>query len=203
MHLASRICLGSTGLAAALLVAACSGTTAGTATTEPRTVPPATRTGSNVPAIASPLPVSLIQGDPCSVLTPAQVGTFFSSTPTRDPGAKDTGVAKACYWSDIQRGSHIGIQFVYGWKRGLADVYAKKGQGFFKELAPVQGYPAVAYGPSDERPDGRCGVAVGIASNAAFEADAQVASSAVGTGDPCKDARNVANLAITTLKGSA
>ncbi|WP_432850840.1 DUF3558 domain-containing protein [Amycolatopsis sp. CA-161197] len=185
------------------VVAACSGTTGGAVTPKPSTAAPSSSAGPQVPTIANPLPASLIQGDPCMALTPTQVGSLFSGTPTRDPAAKDTGVAKACFWSDVQRGSHVGIQLVYAWKHGLADVYAKKDQGFFKELAPVQGYPVVAYGPSDERPDGRCGVAVGISDDAAFEADAQVATSAVGTGDPCEDARKVADLAVTTLKGDA
>ncbi|MEV6904211.1 DUF3558 domain-containing protein [Amycolatopsis sp. NPDC051372] len=185
------------------MLAACSGTTGGTATTASSAAPPVSSTGSTVPAISNPLPASLIQGDACAVLTAAQVGTLFSRTPTRDAAPTDTGVAKACYWHDVERGSLVGIQLVYAWKNGLATVYAKQGQGFFKVLAPVQGYPVVAYGPSDDRSRGGCGVAVGIADNAAFEADVQVANSAVGTGDPCEDARKVADLAVTTLKGGS
>ncbi|RJQ85449.1 DUF3558 domain-containing protein [Amycolatopsis panacis] len=193
------------GVAALLVVtcamAACSTTTAGIpepgATSSPASADPA------VPKVDHPLPSSLIQGDPCAVLTSAQVDSLFSNTPTRSP-QKDTGVAKFCSWHDLERGSQVAIQLVYAWKRGLTDVYATQGRGgLFKVLAPVQGYPVVAYGPRDDRSKGSCGVAVGIADNAAFEADATVASSAVGTGDPCEDARKVANLAVTTLKGTA
>jgi hypothetical protein len=199
----SRFCAAITGAASLCLVAACSGTTAGSATPVPDTAAPTSAAGLPVPTIPHPLPASLIQGDPCAVLTSAQVDSLFSGTPTRDPAAKDTGVAEFCGWSDVVRGSRVSIQLVYAWKNGLATVYAKQGQGFFKVLAPVQGYPVVAYGPSDERADGRCSVAVGIANDAAFEADVQVAKTAVGKGDPCDDARKVADLAVTTLKGEA
>ncbi|MFF0144672.1 DUF3558 domain-containing protein [Amycolatopsis sulphurea] len=193
------------GVAAALAVtwvaAACSATTAGTPEPGASSSPPTG--GSAAPKIEHPLPASLIQGNPCSVLTSAQVNGLFSRPPTHDAAAKDTGVAKSCFWRDVDRGSLIGIQLVYVWKHGLADVYAKRGQGFFKELAPIQGYPIVAYGPADDRAKGACDVAVGIADNAAFGVGVDVASSAVGKGDPCDDARKVADLALTTLKGNA
>ncbi|HWD00860.1 MAG TPA: DUF3558 domain-containing protein, partial [Amycolatopsis sp.] len=187
-------------LALTCAVSACSGSTSGSP--EP-SLSSASGSAPAAPKIESPLPASLIQGDPCAALTPAQVDSLFTNKPTRDDAAKDTGAAKSCGWHDIDRGSLIGIQFVYAWKHGLTDVYATQGRGFFKVLAPVQGYPVVAYGPSDLRSKGMCNVAVGIADNAAFEADVQFADSAVGTGDPCDDARKVADLAVTTLKASA
>lgn len=197
----SRFVSVAAGLAVACTLTGCSGTTPGTP--EPSASSTALSTDPSVPKITSPLPPALIQGDPCAALTSAQVNGLFSKTPTRSPAAKDTGVAKSCSWGDDSRGSLVGIQFVYAWKRGLADVYATQGRGFLKVLAPVQGYPVVAYGPSDERSKGMCNVAVGIADNAAFEADVQFASSAVGQGDPCDDARKVADLAVTTLKAGA
>ena len=200
MHSVSRLCAAIAGVVVVGVIAGCSGSTEGSATPESR---PAPSPSNAAPTIAQPLPASLIQGDPCTVLTPAQIGTLFTGTPTRTPVATDSGVAKYCSWGDDARGSLIAIQLVYAWKHGLADVYAKRGQGFFKELAPVQGYPVVAYGPSDERARGMCSVAIGIADNAAFEADATVGRSAVGKGDPCDDARKVADLAVTTLKGDA
>ncbi|MEV8613139.1 DUF3558 domain-containing protein [Amycolatopsis sp. NPDC051373] len=195
----SRLAGAASVLALTCVVAACSGSTGGTP--EPSPSSPSSA-GPATPKIESPLPASLIQGDPCAALTPAQVDSLFTNPPTRDQAAKDTGVAKSCGWHDIDRGSLVGIQFVYAWKHGLSDVYATQGRGFFKVLAPVQGYPVAAYGPSDLRSKGMCNVAVGIADNAAFEADVQFANSAVGKGDPCDDARKVADLAITTLKAS-
>ncbi|MFF4599451.1 DUF3558 domain-containing protein [Amycolatopsis sp. NPDC001319] len=183
------------------MLTACSGATEGNP--EPGAVQSPSSAGPSAPKIDSPLPATLVQGDPCAALTSAQVDSLFSNTPTRSPAAEDTGAAKSCSWGDDARGSLVGIQFVYAWKHGLADVYATQGRGFFKVLSPVQGYPVVAYGPSDQRSKGMCNVAVGIADNAAFEADVQFANSAVGTGDPCDDARKVADLAVTTLKAGA
>ncbi|WP_409462448.1 DUF3558 domain-containing protein [Amycolatopsis sp. GA6-003] len=159
---------------------------------------------SGAPKIANPLPASIVQGDPCKVLTDAQVKTLFSGASPAVQPSEDTGVAKQCRWSNPSRGSGIGVQLVYAWKDGLGHVYAKKNEGFFKELTPVQGYPVVAYGPSDDRSTGRCSVAVGIADDAAFEIDVKLANDQVGSSaDPCQDAQHVAGLAVTTLKGGA
>ncbi|PKV92933.1 uncharacterized protein DUF3558 [Amycolatopsis echigonensis] len=159
---------------------------------------------SDTPKIANPLPASLVQGDPCKVLTDAQVKTLFSGVSPAVQPSQDTGVAKQCRWSNPSRGSGIGVQLVYAWKDGLGHVYAKKNEGFFKELAPVQGYPVVAYGPSDDRATGRCSVAVGIADDAAFEVDVKLANDQVGSSaDPCQDAQHVADLAVITLKAGA
>ncbi|MEC3980851.1 DUF3558 domain-containing protein [Amycolatopsis sp. H20-H5] len=196
------------GLLTVGALAACS-TKPGTAQPLPSSSPTAQPSGSSqgnpgsgLPTITNPLPASVIQGDPCSVLTTAQLATLFSATPHRN-AATDTGAAKSCSWSDLDKGSLVGIQLVYAWQDGLGHVYAKKNEGFFKELEPLHGYPVVAYGPSDDRSTGRCSVAVGVAGNAAFQADATLARSKVGQADPCDAARNIADLALTTLKGGA
>lgn len=171
-------------------------TTANSATGNPEAGAP--------PTVPNPLPASLIKADPCKVLTPEQAKTLFSGVePETDP-AQDTGAAMACHWSNVDRGSTIGIQLVYAWENGLDTVYKKRVEaGLFEELEPVQGYPVVAYGPTDDRPTGRCNLAIGIADNAAFEADVKLADSKVGKADPCAAARDIADLAITTLKGMA
>uniref|UniRef100_UPI003F495EEC DUF3558 domain-containing protein n=1 Tax=Amycolatopsis sp. CA-096443 TaxID=3239919 RepID=UPI003F495EEC len=163
---------------------------------------PAAPTGG-APTIAHPLPASLIHTDPCQALTPAQAKTLFDGTPPDVQPAEDSGVAMQCRWSNPDRGSGIGVQFVYAWTDGLRHVYATKDEGFFLELEPVQGYPMIAYGPSDDRATGRCSAAVGIADTAAFEVDVRFADAVVGTADPCQDARHVADLVLTTMKSRA
>lgn len=188
-------------------LAACSGET-GKATPTSGTSSPASpssgqQPGAAVPTISNPLPASVIQRDPCSVLTSTQIDGLFTGTPTQSP-VQDTGAAKSCSWSDLDKGSLVGVQLVYAWKDGLRTVYNTQSQGgFFKVLQPVQGYPVVAYGPHDERSQGRCSVAIGIADNAAFDIDVTLARSVVGQADPCQDANHVADLAVTTLKGGA
>ncbi|GAB3368511.1 DUF3558 domain-containing protein [Amycolatopsis echigonensis] len=193
------------GLAAsALALSACS-STPGTAQTPPTAGPsPTTSTaGSGAPKVANPLPAGTLDRDPCSTLTAAQVNALLGASATGEP--QDTGVAKMCHWANLDRGSGISVQLVYAWKDGLGHVYAKKNEGFFKELEPVQGYPTVAYGPSDDSSTGRCGVAIGISDTMAFEADATISRSNVGKpgSDPCEAARRIGDAVVTTLKAGA
>jgi hypothetical protein len=151
--------------------------------------------------VTNPLPPGTIDRNPCEVLNSSQIVTLLGAPAQGE--SKDTGIAKTCHWANLDRGSSVTVQLVYAWTDGLGHVYAKKNEGFFENLEPVQGYPVVAYGPSDERSTGRCGVAVGIADNAAFEADATISRSNVGTADACDAARRVADAAVTTLKAGA
>ncbi|WP_410647961.1 DUF3558 domain-containing protein [Amycolatopsis sp. cmx-4-54] len=191
--------------AAILLLAGC---------TEKPETPPGTSSGpslskaalpyADAPKVENPMSASVIQRDPCDVLTPAQISSLFQGKPEVQP-ARDTGVAQQCRWADISRGSSIGIQLLYAARDGLSQFYAKKqSNGLWQLLEPVQGYPAVAYGAKDTRQTlGDCSVLVGVADNAVFEVDVNVADAKAGTVDPCKDARMVADLAVTTLKSGA
>ena len=163
----------------------------------------ATPASGSAPEVANPLPRSVIQQDPCATLTPAQVDQLFTkSKPTGE--ASDTGAAQACSWSDTERGSIATVQLVYAWTNGLDTVYSKRNEAaLFEELEPVQGYPTVAYGPTDDREQGMCSVAVGVADDAAFEADASLPDSSIGKADPCDAARTLANHVVTTMKGQS
>jgi hypothetical protein len=206
MRRPSRVGICIVGLVATSLLTACS--------SEPGTPKPVPSSeavvsggkqlpSAGAPKVAMPLPSSLIKGDPCKALTAEQIKALFSGAQPELQPARDTGAAMQCRWANIDLGSSVGIQLVYAWNDGLSRVYATKGQGFFKELEPVQGYPVVAYGPTDDRSSGMCSVAVGIADNAAFEADAALARSKVGQSDPCDAARKIADFAVTTLKAGA
>ncbi|MBB1152480.1 DUF3558 domain-containing protein [Amycolatopsis dendrobii] len=203
----TRTRLAAVGLAtSALVLSACSGNP-GTAQPSSPAVPSQSPSaaGSGAPKVPNPLPAGTLDRDPCSTLTAGQISTLLgTSSPDVQP-AKDTGVAKACHWANLDRGSGISVQLVYAWKDGLGHVYAKKNEGFFKELAPVQGYPAVAYGPSDDSSTGRCGVAIGISDTMAFEADATISRANVGKpgSDPCEAARRIGDAVVTTLKAGA
>ncbi|RSN44926.1 hypothetical protein DMC64_18765 [Amycolatopsis sp. WAC 04197] len=159
---------------------------------------------ADAPKVTDPLPASLMQRSPCDVLTPAQLTSLFTNEPEAHP-ARDTGIAQQCHWTDLSRGSSIGIQMLYAARDGLSQFYAKKQSNkLWEPLEPVQGYPVVAYGANDTRQTlGDCSVLVGVADNAVFEVDVNVVDSKVGTVDPCADARMVADLAVTTLKSGA
>ena len=153
------------------------------------------------PTIAHPLPAKTLSGDPCRALTPQQVTTLLGVAATGE--GQDTGLAHMCHWANLDRGSSMSVQFVYAWSHGLRNVYARRNKGFFKELDPVQGYPLAAYGPEDDRATGRCSTAVGVADNAAFEADATISRSKVGHADACGSAYRIDGAVVTTLKGGA
>ncbi|MDT8915853.1 DUF3558 domain-containing protein [Amycolatopsis sp. PS_44_ISF1] len=151
--------------------------------------------------VTNPLPAGTLDRDPCRALTPGQLTNLLGATTLGEPS--DSGIARTCSWANNDRGSLITIQFVYIWRDGLGHVYANRDAGFFKEMDPVQGFPVVAYGPDDERSIGRCGVAIGVADNAAFEADATISRSNVGKTDACDAARRIGDAVVTTLKGVA
>jgi hypothetical protein len=163
--------------------------------------PQSTGSGAAPPKIANPLPSGTLDGDPCAALTSNQVIDLLGVSTTGK--ALDSGVAKTCHWANLDRGSSLTVQFVYAWRDGLGHVYTKKNEGFFQELEPIQGYPVVAYGQEDGRPTGRCSVAVGVADNAAFEADVTISRSNVGRGNACDSARRIGNDVVTTLKSGA
>jgi hypothetical protein len=155
---------------------------------------------AGAPVVENPMPASVIQRDPCTVLTAGQIAELFDTPPA--PQSDDSGIAKTCRWSDPRQGSSVNIQLVYAARDGLSQFYATKDAGdLWQPLEPVQGYPVVAYGAIDTRETtASCGVVVGIADNMVFEADVNVSDSKAGDADPCLVARRVADLAITTLK---
>jgi hypothetical protein len=190
------------------LVAGCSGETPGNASpaSSGKTGQPGPGKSlpyAGAPEVPDPLPASVMDRDPCTVLTPEQIDELFADPPTGEP--KDTGIANTCRWTDTRRGSAVNIQLLYAARHGLSQFYATKDSGeLWLPLEPVQGYPVAAYGGVDSRETiGSCGVVVGIANNMVFEADANLPDANLGKDDPCDAARQVADLAVTTLKQGA
>ncbi|MDT8913551.1 DUF3558 domain-containing protein [Amycolatopsis sp. PS_44_ISF1] len=163
-----------------------------------RTAPDPSPVGTAPPKVAHPMPAGVLGSDPCRALTPSQLTTLLGS-PVHSGGPEPSGVANTCSWGNLDHRSLITLQFVFIWQDGLGHVYAKRNEGFFRELQPVQGFPVAAYGPDDESSLGRCGIAVGVADNAAFEVDATISLSHIGKTDPCEAARRIADAVITTL----
>lgn len=196
----------------AALATACTTTTGGTAS--PSTAgPSATDEPSadpDVPKVSAPLDASKYLTDTCAIV-PQDVLTSLRYT---DPGvyqAKgDTAFTEAgpsCAWKLRGEGIGLSVTIATGNRDrgagGLAGLYA----GYrnhtlirFLERAPdVEGYPAVYYGPLDERPAGSCGLGVGIADDLTFDVYAQGYQ---GADDSCGAAEQVAASIIKTLKGA-
>ncbi|MFC4858932.1 DUF3558 family protein [Actinophytocola glycyrrhizae] len=98
--------------------------------------------------------------------------------------------------------SEAQIRFLDKDPRGLSaeyEAHADGRLGYFEELPPVEGLPAVARAAVDDRPNGICTVVVGASDEVAFEARVRLSRSNVGKKDPCVVAVDVAGEAVETM----
>ncbi|MFF1614221.1 DUF3558 domain-containing protein [Amycolatopsis sp. NPDC058278] len=193
-------------------VAACTTTKDGTASPSP-TGSAATNPSSvdpEVPKVAVPLDASKYVSDTCAIVPKDVLTSLQYTDPGRYQAKGDTLFTKAgpsCLWK--LRGEGIGLSVSLGTGSrdegagGLAGIYrgyVNKTYIRFLEHAPdVDGYPAVYWGPLDERPMGSCGIGVGIADDLTFDVYAQGYQ---GADDSCGAANQVASSVIKTLKGA-
>ncbi len=86
---------------------------------------------------------------------------------------------------------------------GTASVYKAKGGAYklVEPLVPVDGYPLTAYGTKDERPSGKCSVALGASDTETIGIVAEQAEANIGKKDPCDAAREAAIRVLTTVRG--
>ncbi|WP_103352901.1 DUF3558 domain-containing protein [Amycolatopsis sp. CA-128772] len=197
----------------AALTAACTTTTGGTASPSTAGSSPATGSPSadpEVPKVSAPLDAGKYVADTCA-LVPKDVLTSLGMPETGTFQAKgDTLFTKAgptCAWKIRGQGTGVLVSLGTGSRDegagGLAGIYrgyASKTYIRFLEHAPdVDGYPAVYWGPLDERPMGSCGIGVGIADDLTFDVYAQGYQ---GADDSCGAAAQVASSVIKTLKGA-
>lgn len=86
---------------------------------------------------------------------------------------------------------------------GTASVYKAKG-GTYKlvePLASVDGYPLTVYGTKDERPSGKCSVALGASDTETIGIVAEQSTTNIGKKDPCDAAREAAIRVLATIRG--
>ncbi|WP_328607382.1 DUF3558 domain-containing protein [Amycolatopsis sp. NBC_00345] len=189
----------------ALLLSACSTTTAGSpapapssSTSQSEPAPPY----GGAPKVDNPLPDSTLAGDPCDALTPEQLKVDVGPgiTGTRGDLSK---FARACHWSAPQVGALLVISFMSQHEDGLSPVYSQTQQSMkrFDVLPPIQGFPAVGYSDKPGPVSSFCNVAVGVADNLRFEVSLTVAANS--TSDACKIAAEIAGDVATTLKQKA
>ncbi|WP_240490955.1 DUF3558 domain-containing protein [Amycolatopsis vancoresmycina] len=194
-------------------VAACTTTTGGTAS--PSTAASSSVTGEptadpEVPKVSAPLDASKYVSDTCAVVSKDVLTSLKFTDPGRYQAKGDTLFTKAgpsCLWKLQGEGIGLSVSLGTGSRDegagGLAGIYrgyASKTYIRFLERAPdVDGYPAVYWGPLDERPMGSCGIGVGIADDLTFDVYAQGYQ---GADDSCGVANQVASSVIKTLKGA-
>jgi uncharacterized protein DUF3558 len=160
---------------------------------------------SGAPKVPSPLPASVLAGDPCGdALTQDQLKRALGMVPAGKPGEIPTG--RKCDWSNQESGSFVGVYYVTTPREGLSASYqnVKPQATVWRELSPLQGFPAVAsVTPSGGSPDEFCQVSVGLADDLAFNASVFLGRAKKGTVDPCEGAEKVADMVVTTLRQKA
>ncbi|ONI79299.1 hypothetical protein ALI144C_26090 [Actinosynnema sp. ALI-1.44] len=181
------------------VVSGCTTTVAGTANPVAVANTSSVPNDSEAPRVTTPLDGAPFATKPCSVLTPAQLQAlnFPSGTSDTTSAVARFGVP-GCDWvnSDTREGLIAG--FLVGNKNGLSDTYrgrARWAPGYF-EPTEVDGYPAVFNDLVDSRPQGECGITVGISDTLAFTLLVQ---STLGA-KSCDRVKQVASLVIQTIK---
>lgn len=186
-------------LAAATAVTACTTTANGVPHPQPETEdtstsPPSTSTNSQAPRVTNPLDASTFVAEPCSSLTSAQLGTF-EVRPPGTPRGGDGVLTPGCSWHG-DAGS-ISIGWLTENKGGLSDTYrGRELEAYFVETT-VDEYPAVFTDANDSRPQGHCGIVVGISDTMTFYATVDTRLDADGS---CALAKQVAAAALATVK---
>ncbi len=165
----------------------------------------------DVPKVSVPLTVrDSFLTEPCTVVPQVDLtalGYVDAGRPGGGAGGSE-GTNPSCGWSMSKQGKGNGLQVLIGTGNrekgtgGLAGFYQAKETGRMKFVAPgpeVDGYPTVFYGLSDERAEGNCTMAVGVADDLAI---GTLAKSYQGEQDSCETARKLASSVIKTLKGA-
>lgn len=161
---------------------------------------------SGAPRVANPLETNKLnpaQQNPCSTLTAAQLETLGLNRPGTK---KDNQAGPSCRWSNTEAGSSVQIYFptkvIY---QGLSQLYESHkrygGDDYFFAMPAVQGFPLLASATADSRDLGNCSVKVGLTDRQVVYVQLTTSYEKRGQLEPCATAREVAGMALTTMKG--
>lgn len=157
---------------------------------------------AGAPKVDNPLDTTRFQQDPCQSLTATQAQELNVNSPGEP---REAPLGNACeFRGRSDRGALVEVAFQDKHPFGLSAVYQANEDGkldFFDELDPIEGYPAVAWAGTDDRPNGGCAVDVGVSDEIAFSLVVRLSQANVGEKDPCDTAAMVAGLALQTMKG--
>ncbi|MFF0147685.1 uncharacterized protein DUF3558 [Amycolatopsis sulphurea] len=191
-------------LSLALLAAACSSPTDGTATPPTSATAPSGRAVpyGGAPKVKNPLPDNVLSSDPCQALTPQQITEQLGSALTGKP---DSDPVPSCSWINAETTASIGVSYYPARNDGLSNAYTnvKPQMKRWDALPPIQGFPAVAYATQPGSTPNTCNVLVGVTDRLSFLVDVAPRTSKMGKVDPCPLAADVANDVLTTLKQQA
>ncbi|MFB9924886.1 DUF3558 domain-containing protein [Amycolatopsis halotolerans] len=191
-------------LGLALLAAACSSPTDGTATPPGSATAPSSQTPpyGGAPKVENPLPDNALSGDPCQALTSQQITDQLGSALAGKP---DSHPVPSCSWTNTETTASIGVSYYPASNDGLSNAYVnvKPQMKRWDVLPPIQGFPAVAYATQPGPTPNTCDVLVGVTDRLSFLVDVAPRTGKMGKVDPCPLAADVANDVLTTLKQKA
>ncbi|WP_197318614.1 DUF3558 domain-containing protein [Saccharomonospora sp. NB11] len=159
---------------------------------------------SGAPAVANPLPESVLSDHPCDVLTPEQVREALGSGVSTGSPSDLEQVGPGCDWGNTETLGGMQIGFSTVSRAGLSAQYAntKPQVAIFRELPSVGGFPAVAFKASEN--DRICTVAVGIADEYSITSTVGLSAEKEAEGvDSCVPAEKVAEMVVGNLKAKA
>ncbi|MGW4521068.1 DUF3558 domain-containing protein [Amycolatopsis sp. NPDC004378] len=153
------------------------------------------------PKVADPLPAAVLSGDPCSdALTPEQVQQALGNSNPGKPDSIATGAS--CSWYNPSTSAKVAVTYVTKTHAGLSAVYAnvKPATPAWKELSPIDGFPAVAH----HFTTGDCTISVGIADDLSVDVTGFLSSAKEDAGaDPCESTARAAGTVVENLKKKA
>lgn len=156
---------------------------------------------AGAPKVSNPLPASVLDGDPCTeALTPDQVRQALGKSIAGERNDSQS-LGPYCAWANLDTGARIAVGYTTKVHTGLSGVYAntKPKTNTWKELAPIGGYPAVAYDISGDR----CVITVGLADDVSIDVSGSVRDSKIGTTDPCEPTAKAAGTVVENMKKKA
>jgi hypothetical protein len=189
---------------ALVLVAGCGDSgAAGTPTTTSAPQSSPTQSDFGEPKVTNPLDTSSIDTKPCDVATPEQMTTLPGTV--KETFSEDTAIkTKDCAWLfDDDRGFSLGSVTAGTAPNGVRTYYKAEANGtlgYFAELPPVKGYPAITFEQGDKS-EGDCTMVVGLRDDAVYVIGSRLREDHPNYGDPCTVSETVAGFAIDYLKG--
>lgn len=160
-------------------------------------------TGPAVDAPKVPNPVQNLEKykqSPCDMLTKAQASALKYDAEIGVPA--DQKEEPECKWRTATR-DNFSIFLSADQPLGIAGLYQNKQQDpeFYTYFEPVDiaGFPGVFADTYDDRPNGACGLFVGVTDTQIISLVGTVTRGGPGQGDPCGLLKKVAEAAVKTM----
>ncbi len=158
--------------------------------------------GPGVPKVNSPIDINKFLRAPCTTLSTDQVTELLGANATSKPDPSAS--APSCFWhAPGATQASVGVLFPPTNDLGLTSFYNARGKTypFFKELAPIDGYPIVAFDAARDRTsEGRCDVAVGTSDQTTVGISIAQSEAKISKKDPCDTARTIAAQVLDNVR---